>query len=182
MLTLVLFTSLQVSLVKEPPRFSAHLIEAQTQAPQPNDYSTWSREELLAEYNRLEADRPSVAMPIALMATGVVALVVGLYCGLFGLVLSAAGSSSSTLLIVAAVAGLAGLGLLLSGIVLLIGALHDRRAMGTEMDRIQEQLHDRSPGIQPGPPAPPPTGPVPPMPGPTQVFAPVKPTILLATF
>jgi hypothetical protein len=184
MLTLVLFTSLQVSLVQEPPRFSAHLVQAQQQpqAPLPNDYSTWSREELLKEYNRLDSERPSVAMPIVLMATGAVALVVGLYCGLFGLVLSAAGSSSSTLLIVAAVAGLAGLGLLLSGIVLFIGALHDRRAMGTEMEHIQDQLDRSRQPYTPGPPGSPPTGPVPNLPGPTQVFAPVKPSILLASF
>jgi hypothetical protein len=178
MLSFVLLASLNVSVLNEPPRFSAHLIQAEQQ----QDYSSWTRDQLVKEYNRLDAERPSLAMPIILMVTGAVSFVIGIYCGLFGLVLSAAGSSSSTLLIVAAVFGLAGIGLLISGIVLLMGTLHDRRQMSSEMDRIKEQL-DGQPGVPGGPPSAPPTGPVPPPPpGPTQVFAPAMPAILLARF
>jgi hypothetical protein len=180
MLTLVLVASLNASLVHEPARFSAHLIEAQAPENQPQDYSTWSREDLVKEYNRLDAERPSLALPIGLMVTGGVGAIIGLYCAFFGLVLSAAGSASSTLYIVAAVLGLAGVGLLVSGIVTLLGALHDRRSMSAEMDRIKERLDGTQ---QPGLPPPPPAGPVPPPPPPpTQVFAPVKATIELASF
>jgi len=177
-LTLVLLASLNatphVALLDDGPRFSARLIQSE-QAPQ--DYSTWSRDDLRREYNRLDLERPSVAFPITLMVVGGIAFVSGLYAGLLALIGSISGGASTTLLVVTGVLCLAGLGLLLSGVVLLVGTLKDRRQMGTEMDRIKEQLNG---GPQQMPPSGPPMGPLPP--GPSQVFAPPAPGIQLARF
>ena len=180
-LTLVLLASLtatpRVALLEDGPRFSARLIQSEQAPP---DYSTWSRDDLRREYNRLDLERPSLAFPITLMVTGGVALIAGLYVGLFALISSFTGSAT-TLLVVTAVLCLAGLGLLLSGVVLLVGTLHDRRQMSAEMDRIKEQLDGPPPQMPPsGPPVGPPVGPVPP--GPSQVFAPPNAAIQLARF
>ncbi len=177
MLTLALLCTLgsspHVTLLEDPPRFSARLVE---DAPAPPDYSKWSRDQLLHEYNRLDSERPSLGLPIALMVTGGVGFVVGLYVGLFALIASATGSSATTLLIVTAVLTLAGIGVLLCGVVLLVGALKERSAVNQQMDAIDQQLNGGA--APPGPLAPPP----PPPPGPTQVFAPVTPSIVLARF
>ncbi len=181
MLTLALLCSLGASphptLLGDAPRFSARLVDAEAAPP---DYSTWTHEQLLKEYDRLDNERPSLAMPITLMATGGVAFVVGLYVGLITLVLTAAGGSTTTLLILTAVLCLGGAGLLVSGIVMLIGVLHDRRDMNVQMDAIRARLDGQTPPPGPGGPEVPP--PPPPPPGTLQVFAPVTPGLLVARF
>jgi hypothetical protein len=116
-LTLALLCTLgsspHVALLTDPPRFSARLVDEAA----PPDYSKWSRDDLRREYDRLDRERPSVAAPIALMVTGGVAFIAGLYLGLFSLILSTSGSAT-TLLIITAVTCLAGIGLLLCGVVL----------------------------------------------------------------
>ena len=107
----------------------------------PADYSSWSRRQLQQEYERIEGIRPGLGLPIGLIAGGGGAGLAGLYALFFSLLASS--SSALPFTIVFGVAVVAGVGVAILGIIVLVRLLPERRALGNQLDEVEEQLRSR---------------------------------------
>ena len=160
-------------------------------APDTTEYESWSRVQLRDEYDRLEAARPGVLLPvlmIAVGATGAAFTGIGLASALssfFGVAVGVA--------VVLSVAIVICVGLAILGTIFLVRLTPERRAMGKQMDAIEEVYRNgawiKRPGQRPcpevpdsdAPGEPPARHPPPPSGMPPQVLAPGHP-ITLAVF
>ena len=93
LLTAVVLTSTSPSAAN----LAGHFVRVQEAPPaeQPRGYEQWTREQLLDERYRLDVARPSLVMPIVLVAAGGGAIVIGgvslLYAGMLSLLASVLG-------------------------------------------------------------------------------------------
>ncbi len=123
-----------------------HLVQDAPPAPpaaeQAPDFSRWTRAQLRAEIERLDATRPSLGLPIGLMAGGGGGALVSAYV----LLLSLAGNSRTLLplFIFLGIAGTVCVGLLVLGGIFLSQALPERRVIGARMDAIDAQLNSET--------------------------------------
>lgn len=173
-----------------PVRLTNAAVYFQEGGPVETPIEQLTREQLQAEYQRLEAERPGLGGAIALTAVGggllVIGFVVLVYDALFYLYIGG-GSSVITLaayvfLVFSAAMIITGGVLLTVGLVKLFQRISERRAYSQRIDDINARLEslDRT-GAPPAPPPPNLPPPPPPPPG-AQLFFDVQPTAVLATF
>jgi uncharacterized membrane protein (DUF485 family) len=121
------------------PRRARLVADDSGAAPIPN-YERYTRAELEAEYDLLEARRPRVAIPaglIGLGATGAVISGIALFASLssfFGIAVYAA--------ITLTVAIVIGVGLVAIGIILIARTANERRTLGKRMDAIESAFRE----------------------------------------
>ena len=149
-----------------------------------------SREQLQAEYTRLEKARPSLGSPIALTAIGgglLIAALVVLYIDAVLYFVSGFGTAAFQLagyilLIFAAALAVTGGVLLAVGLVKLFQRLGQRRAVQQREDDINSRLESLDGAAPPAAVPPPGNAPPPPPPPPGAGFFDVRPTYVLASF
>ncbi len=142
-----------------------------------------SREQLQAEYRRLEQERPGIGLGIGLAAGGGGAAFLG-----FLIDVSVLGTYGYTAALIVGTALLIAGGVCITiGLIILFRNIAARRGYGTRMDDINARLDSMDRGAPmnnnlppPGYDAPPPPPPPPPPPG--AMFYNVQPTYALATF
>ena len=161
-----------------------------TEAPPPGSAETpveqMTREQLQAEYQRLEREQPSLGGPIALTAVGGALCILSLpflYSALvaFGASSTAVVTAGFVFLAFAAALGITGAVLLPIGLVRMFRAIGERRTASQRMDDINARLESLDQTGAP-PPPPPPTDIPPPPPPPGAGFFDVKPQYVVATF
>ena len=154
-------------------------------------YAGWTRAQLEQEYDRLKEARPSLGLPISLMASGGAVLAVSLNLLLLGL-LSSGGVNSSAVpfLVVFGIAGTGGAAMLVIGGILLSRVAPERRPYSQQMDEVQRLLKEGEDQRQYAPEAPeappiigpPPEGPPPPPLPPYSPQASVQLPLIFARF
>ncbi len=100
------------------------------EAPIGGRYAGWSTPQLNVELDRLERMRPSLGLPITLMAIGGGVALVGLYGFAYAVWLGLALT-------------LPGVGLAVLGVIFLVGRLSERREIGHDIDDVKDALRLR---------------------------------------
>lgn len=190
---------LMLTATGDGPR-SARLVSDVPPPPMAEEWKSWSEKQLRDEYDRLAATRPGIGGSIGLMATGGGVFLTAAYIFLLAGGLGG-GSAAVPFLILLGVASTAAAALIVIGIIVLTRNLPERKAIGAQMDALQELADKRQAQFdrdRPPPPrdaeeapyvpeepeyiGPPPVGPPPlPLPPMPESFAPTVP-IYLARF
>jgi hypothetical protein len=180
-------------LTNDAPRVHQASVYFDADGPGDTPVEQMTREQLQAEYRRLDNNRPSLVLGIVLTAAGGGALLGGIVLGAYGIfvgyLFTGVDSIVQTLgwviAIVAGAAFVAGCILLPIGLVKLFHGLSLRRAYGARMDDVNARLEQLDRGGYP-PPAPgndlTPPPPPPPPPPPGALWQGPQPSMVLASF
>ena len=162
LLAAAVFSSTGPSAANLADRFLRVQQSAPTEQPTPG-YEGWTRNQLLAERDRLDLSRPSIVLPIVgvavggglLIVSGITALYAGLFAFLGGIIGRGSGIDTGVVIFCAilAVIGAAGV---VAGLIFLLPTLKERTAIGKQIDRVNDALEhlETDPGVPPPPPPP----------------------------
>jgi hypothetical protein len=155
-----------------------------TQPQVPLDQMT--REQLRAEYRRLDESRPSLGGQIAAVVLGGVTIASGVIVLYGSFIVALFGTAPITAIVIGCGLILGGAAVLTVGIIMLKAVIAERRPYGEAMQEIQERLDNKyeenHPPEQRAPPPYDPVVPPPPPPPPAAGFQDLKPSLVLATF
>lgn len=172
------FVQVQAALPGEQPT---------VEAPPPEPYVGWTRGQLELELLRLEDLRPSLGLPIALLASGAAIAVIDFVVFFFAGFLALVGGTGLPVPVTAGivVAALIAVGMIVIGAILISRTVQDRKQLGVQIDLVRAAIDKLRAPADPVPPAPSPDDPPPPPPPafPQQVlWAPSLVTVTLARF
>ena len=110
------------------------------------------RATLLRDYERIDATRPGLTLPVAMVVGGVVGMGGGVASGIFGMIFSIVGSGDAAagFLTLGVVLLVAGIGLVAFGISWIIETSADRAAADARLGELKQQL-ERADTVAPQP-------------------------------